>query len=68
MRIVSGYMTISVEAAAVIARSPPMDLLAKKLAAMSNGGKKETCKEALNREWHERWDATPKGRCTHRLI
>ncbi|XP_060665638.1 uncharacterized protein LOC132797904 [Drosophila nasuta] len=74
IRIISGFRTISENAAFVIAGVPPFVEMARKRAAtyrqlrsryhtVRNAGRQE-CLE----RWQRRWDRSPKGRWTHRLI
>lgn len=75
IRIASAYSTISTEASQVLADLPPIDLLAKErrtiyLAKRTNiiPNIKIEARKKLTEEWQRRWDASKKGRWTHKII
>ena len=79
LRTINGFRTISDEAAYVIAGMMPIDILADEMKRVydKNRVEENTLETAdIRREenrlslmqWQQRWDATPKGRWTHRLI
>ena len=76
IRVTSAYRTVSSDAVCVIAGMKPIDVAAdeakRMFEAKRNGA---TTREARNREetasmqvWQERWNASQKGRWTHKLI
>lgn len=78
IRVASAFRTVSQEAVSVIAGIMPPDLIALELKRIYDSSKmlgrpltieerKEERQKSL-REWQNRWDATTKGRWTHRLI
>ncbi|CAB0038342.1 unnamed protein product, partial [Trichogramma brassicae] len=71
LRVISGRPHVSYDATYVIARVPPLALLADERARIyqrrPEDVKEEERRETLRR-WQDRWDRAPKGRWTHRLI
>lgn len=77
LRVISGYRTISEEAALVIAGMIPMDILADEMARIYNRKlPDERAMKAVKKEerltsiakWQDRWNSTEKGRWTYTLI
>ncbi|KAH8332940.1 hypothetical protein KR074_012324, partial [Drosophila pseudoananassae] len=79
LRVISGFRTISEEAALVLAGMIPIDILAnetEEIYASNRQRGRNSSRETIKRSarqvalslWQERWDATTKGRWTHRLI
>jgi len=72
LRVCSAYCTVSAEAALVVASMPPIDILAnERLYIYDNKDDPEAtrkAREASQALWQTRWDASGKGRWTHRLI
>lgn len=79
LRAISGFRTISDEAALVLAGMIPIDILADEMgriyARRTNGAPHTTLGEIKKEErmvsmarWQARWTASTKGRWTHRLI
>ncbi|XP_068141777.1 uncharacterized protein [Drosophila tropicalis] len=81
IRVCSAFRTVSDEAALVLASMVPIDELVRESKAMyygkrtdaSSGSSSETANRQLQRlqsicRWQRRWDLSPKGRWTHRLI
>lgn len=66
LRVISGYRTISEDAALVLASSPPIDLLATERALKYEG--KDKVREETLSMWQQRWDSAAGGRWTHGLI
>lgn len=76
--VTQAYRTTSTDALTVIAGRPPIDLKAKAVCAaweLANGYQpcvpvqsKEEVDAWLIEEWQRRWDSTPKGRHTYRLL
>lgn len=75
LRITSAYRTVSKGAVLVLARVPPVDLLAVEREEIHRGKKEKTIGEAkwiartsLLERWQKRWDEEKNGRWTHRLL
>jgi hypothetical protein len=68
LRVISGYRTISEEAALVLASSPPIDLLALERQAVYEKGKGPQHRIKTMTEWQSRWSSATAGRWTNRLI
>lgn len=68
LKIIAAYRTVSLEAALVIAGTPPVDLQARMMERIKNGGGREEAKADLFHSWQERWDECGVGRWTHTLI
>lgn len=68
LRVISGYRTVSTEAAFVLARLPPPTLLARERASRYAGMDKEPARVQLNLDWQTRWTASVTGAWTRRLI
>lgn len=78
LRVCSGYRTISAEAASVVAGIAPIDILAKEQANVykqranndetSRNRLRDIEKERTMVNWQSRWENSPKGRWTYRLI
>jgi endonuclease/exonuclease/phosphatase family metal-dependent hydrolase len=68
LRVASAYRTVSGDAILVLTAIPPIDLLAAERQAVYNGQKRVDARELTMQKWQERWDASAKGRWTHRLI
>lgn len=71
LRVISGYRTISSEAAYVIAGMCPVDLIAADAKRRYDERTLNTVtlnEASLLERWQLRWDNTDKGRWTHRLI
>jgi retron-type reverse transcriptase len=74
LRVISGYRTVSEQAALVLASTPPIDLLAAERRTRYWGrdvedhpGKEELREETLQR-WQERWSSATEGAWTRRLV
>ncbi|CAB0038182.1 unnamed protein product [Trichogramma brassicae] len=71
LRVISGRPHLSYEATHVIASIPPLALLADERSRLyqrrHEDARTEERRETLRR-WQSRWDRSPKGRWTHRLI
>lgn len=72
LRVISAYCSVSEDAVLVLSSMPPIDLLAidRKYNFMH---KVDTNARTINHQdmivnWQARWDASTKGRWTHRLI
>lgn len=68
LRVVSAYRTVSEDATLAIAAITPVDLLALERQAIYRGQSKTEAKKLSMERWQERWDASSKGRWTHKLI
>jgi RNA binding protein fox-1 len=75
LRVISAFRTVSYEAACVIAGMKPINIAADEAKRVFEGKKEDMSRddrkrmeEASMRTWQERWDASDKGRWTHRLI
>lgn len=68
LRVISGYRTVSTEAAFVLASLPPPTLLAHERAARYEGEEKEPARERLLETWQARWAGSISGAWTRRLI
>lgn len=78
LRIIRSYNTISDEAALMLARTPPGDLLATERARISSmktaGDQSSTdsikclCRNATIIDWQSKWDSGKKGAWTRRLL
>jgi hypothetical protein len=80
LRTIRGYRTVSDDAACVIADMMPIDIIADEMLrinrrrAAAQGDRqalkriKEEERTASMTTWQNRWDTSPKGRWTHRLI
>lgn len=77
LRVISGFRTISYEAAFVIAGMPPVDLIAEEMRRIYNRRTansremkriKEEERATTMARWQARWNETTKGRWTHTLI
>lgn len=68
IRIISAYRTVSEDASLVLARTPPIDLLALERKNVYLGEDKKLAAERTAEAWQSRWEASKKGRWTHRLI
>lgn len=81
LRVICAYRTVSDEAACVVAGMLPVDILAaerrrvyerKKAAANTSAADCAAIHSAERRlsllTWQSRWDSSPKGRWSHRLI
>lgn len=74
LRVACAYRTTSTDALQVVASIPPLDLQAKRRKSYHDSrGDPEfkpgpQIEESLVRSWQERWDLSPKGRWTQRLI
>lgn len=78
LRVCSAFRTVSGEAANVVSGIPPIDITAKEISNIyktitENAG---TCKKQIRKmekektieNWQRRWENSPKGRWTFRLI
>lgn len=77
LRVTSGYRTISSEAVGVLAGILPLDIAADERARLFERlDEKDVTKAQMKKEerqrsveaWQRRWDASKKGRWTHRLV
>jgi len=79
LRVISGFRTVSYDAALVLAGMIPVDILATEMqdiyearAELGSGIPVEAIRrserQASLATWQARWDATANGRWTHRLI
>lgn len=71
LRVTSAFRTVSYEAACVVARMPPIELIAEERHRSYNRADRIPRTEERRRTieiWQQRWDTTSKGRWTHRLI
>jgi len=78
LRVARAFRTVSYDAACVVAGTVPIDLLARERARTYHRRKNveseenQTSANAVNletlEEWQTRWNASTKGRWTHRLI
>lgn len=70
LRVCRGYITISTEAAAVLSRVIPIDLMAteRSLTFGKNTEEKEAERENTMLEWQNRWTNTEKAQWTKKLI
>ena len=78
LSVASAYPTVSDEAVCIIAGTPPIDLLAierkdvyEARRRANDNIQREIWKAARKKTmivWQARWDASEKGRWTHRLI
>lgn len=77
MRVASIFSTVSENAVCVIASMPPIDIMAAERQKLYNRRATDPAVKRLFREeerktsleqWQARWDTSPKGRWTHRLI
>lgn len=68
LRVASAYRTVSEGASLTVAGIPPIDLLAFERKRIYNGQPKDDARKLTFERWRERWNASPKGRWTHRLI
>lgn len=77
LRTICGFRTISDDAAGVIAGAIPIDILADEMSRIA--GRRavdEAAREQVKKEersislarWQNRWNASPKGRWTYRLL
>lgn len=77
LRVISGFRTISEEAALVIAGMLPIDIMADEMTRIY--GRRTRDRQALKAikeeeratsmaKWQERWDTSTKGRWTYKLI
>ncbi|CAB0036331.1 unnamed protein product, partial [Trichogramma brassicae] len=71
LRVISGRPHLSYDATYVLASIPPLALLADERSRLyqrrHEDARAEERQETLRR-WQSRWDRSPKGRWTHRLI
>lgn len=69
LRVCCAYVTVSDEAANLLAGRCPLDIAAKAAAETKRSptNRKETLQRCIN-EWQQRWDATTKARWTKKLI
>jgi len=68
LRVACCYRTTSYDAAAVVSSMPPINLLAEERRNIYMGMDKREAREILLDSWQKAWDASEKGRWTHRLI
>lgn len=76
LRIACAFRTVSYEAACVVAEMPPIELLAaerqqvyyRKQQEPQNPHVAKSERSATIARWQSRWNASTKGRWTHRLI
>ncbi|XP_065362053.1 uncharacterized protein LOC135955624 [Calliphora vicina] len=78
LRVCSGFRTISGEAASVVAGIIPVDIVAKELSnvykelAENPSAPKNIIRklerEKITQSWQRRWENSPKGRWTFRLL
>lgn len=68
LRVACCYSTVSHEAAAVVSRIPPIQLLARERLAIHNGTTKEAARSILMAAWQRDWDSCANGRWTFELI
>jgi hypothetical protein len=69
LRVCRAYRTVSTDAAAILGRVIPTDLLAEERARRWEGGRtREACREDTMRRWQERWDQSGNGAWLHRLL
>ncbi|KAK9878612.1 hypothetical protein WA026_022873 [Henosepilachna vigintioctopunctata] len=74
LRVLSGYRTVSIEAAQIIAETPHLDLLVGE-SGMHNVGKetltgvRRMARKMVWKNWQRRWSqATGTAECTKRII
>lgn len=68
LRVISGYRTVSLDAALVLSGLPPIELIAEVRAKVYYGVKKEQAYEEMYALWQAKWDESRVGRWTHELI
>jgi hypothetical protein len=75
LRVVCAFRTVSDDAACILSGMPPIDLLAKERQTTylrrNHGTKTEIRRIARTdtmTQWQRRWDQSPKGRWTYRVI
>ena len=77
LRVISGYRTVSEEAALVIAGMMPIDIIADEMARIyARKTRDQRMMKIIKDEerttsmakWQDRWTSSPKGRWTHALI
>lgn len=68
LRICSAYITVSTEAANVIARTPPLELQARAQVTRRQGSTREETRKQMIEAWQQRWARAQQGSWTRRLI
>jgi len=68
LKVACCYRTTSYDAAAVVSSMPPLDLLTEERRNIYDGMEKGAARRLLVSKWQQRWNASLKGRWTHRLI
>lgn len=68
LRITCAYRTVSQEAVLIIARTPPIHLLALERQQIHEGEDRVTARQAVMTAWQAEWDTSTKGAWTRRLI
>ena len=68
LRTIAAYRTISAEAANVLARTPPIDLLIQERLNKYKGLNTNLAKSITAKKWQDRWASSTKGRWTNAII
>lgn len=68
LRVISGYRTVSEDAALVLAGLPPVDLLAAERGAVFGGEARWDARVRTFDAWQQRWSNSTKGEWTRKLV
>nr|BAK38647.1 unnamed protein product [Tribolium castaneum] len=68
LKVISGYRTVSAEAAQVIAGVPPIILLAEERASLRRGTDRRVARSRIMARWQREWEEAENGKWTRALI